>query len=199
MLAACAQPVSRQQVTTPAGGDGDDAPSQDGDSDGDDDPPDDDDGPGENDDDDGEPAGDGDGPPGDGDGDGDGDDGAWGSPDGAVAEEDAGDSDGWSSTDDGGVGDDPSADPGHDGGTSPDGCRTLANNTNSGAFGTTAAVCFILQTQPATSWEAYFVDGRTITINGAVVSQGKMPFPGTPPYTVEFSAGLYDYASWAYW
>jgi hypothetical protein len=198
LTCACADPVSSQQVTTSATGDDEpgDGDTGDGDGDiaGDGDSGDGDSG-------DGDTSGDGD-VSGDGDGSGDGDDtgdgDGWESPDGAVAEDDGGDGEGWSSTDDGGV-IDPGPDPDGDGGLPPGGCRTLANNTNSGSFGTTGAVCFVLDKQPATSWEAYFIDGRTVTVNGTVVSKGQMPFPGSAPFTVEFSAGLYDYASWAYW
>ncbi len=187
---ACANPVSSQQVTSTAAGsdDPDDAGSGDGDNAGDGDSGDGDSGDGDSGDGDGDATGDGD-SVGDGDG--------WESPDGAIGEEDGG-GEGWSSTDDGGVVD-PGPDPTGDGGIPSGDCRPLANNTNSGSFGTTGAVCFILEKAPSTSWEAYFIDGRTITVNGSVVSKGQMPFPGNAPFTVQFSAGLYDYASWAYW
>jgi hypothetical protein len=189
-VCACADPVSTEEVTSRTAEAGDaDAGHSDGDEgDGDGDQDDGDQGDGD--------QGDGDGDAGDGDDIGDGDGDAWGEPD-AATDDDAGDPNGWDPVVDGGVKDPP--DPERDGGPLPGDCRTLANNTNSGSFGTTGAVCFTLEQQPATAWEAYFMDGRTITINGTEVSKGQMPFPGSAPYIVEFSAGMFDYASWAYW
>jgi hypothetical protein len=158
----------------------------------------------------GHPVGDGDGDtgsPGDGDGDGDGDahpigDGdTSGNPDAATKDastgwptDDAGSGDGdaWPSSD-GGV-----VDPGHDAGTLPGDCRAgVANSPQQ--FNTLNGVCFSLSQQPPTAWECYRTDGRTIKVNGASVTCGKLPFPGSAPYVVEFSAGTDSTAAWAYW
>jgi hypothetical protein len=128
--------------------------------------------------------------------DGDGDDGA---PD-----------DGWIPVNDGdGSGGDGNDNGGQDGATPNDAgtvietdagdCRVLPHNTDSGPFGTREAVCFVVEQQPLHAWAAYNIDGRTITVNGVAVSVGQLPFPGTAPFVVVFSAGTYDYASWSYW
>jgi hypothetical protein len=146
------------------------------------------------------------GTPGDGDGDGDGDS----SDDDGAPNLDAGGDDGsgddsvdddWANTD--------SSDDGPSDGTDgtdsdaaipdPDGCMTLAANAPSANFNTLDAVCFSVAAQPSTAWEVYRVGSRTVTIDGVSVSVGQLPWPGSAPYVVEFSAGNDATTAWAYW
>lgn len=76
----------------------------------------------------------------------------------------------------------------------------LAAGANSGSFGTNAAVWFEA-TAPVNGWQASNTAGRTITVNGVVVTPGgALPSP-TPEgkYYFHFSAGAYSYATWSYW
>jgi hypothetical protein len=105
---------------------------------------------------------------------------------------------GWTPTSDAGYMEPP--DPVSDGGViDPGDCRALAHNVSSGPFGTTDAVCFTVAAQPPVAWAAYHMDGRTVTVNGTPVSVGQLPFPGSAPFVVAFSAGTYDYTAWSYW
>jgi hypothetical protein len=45
----------------------------------------------------------------------------------------------------------------------------------------------------------YSGEGRTVTINGEVMSPPDTDWPGDPPYLVEFSAGINFYTSWSYY
>jgi hypothetical protein len=87
-----------------------------------------------------------------------------------------------------------------DGGTpNPDGCLTLAPNSPSSNFNTVDAVCFSVAAMPATAWEVYRLGGRTIKVDGTTVTAGELPWPGSAPFVVEFSAGSDSTTAWAYW
>jgi|GEM_PF-416641 len=77
------------------------------------------------------------------------------------------------------------------------GCRT-ATGGNSGNFNTTEAVCFTVGTR-INGWGCSNMQGRTVTVNGAAVTCGQASLPGAAPYTFEFSAGTYPWASFYWW
>jgi len=76
-------------------------------------------------------------------------------------------------------------------------CRT-ATGGNSGNFDTTGAVCFTVGTR-ISGWGCSNMQGRTVTVNGAAVTCSQLPLPGAAPYTFEFSAGSYPWASFYWW
>ncbi len=80
----------------------------------------------------------------------------------------------------------------------PGNCTSFTGSTHdSGSFGTTEAVCFLLSQSPPSGWAVYSIAERTVSINGQAVSSGD-PFPGSAPYTVSFTAGSAN-TSWSYW
>lgn len=87
----------------------------------------------------------------------------------------------------------------------PSGCTALGHNEDSGEFGTTDPKCFIVDyTGVMYGWRASNSAGRSVTINGEIVGQGDIssgpvPWPGSSPYLVEFSAGSQANTTWAYW
>lgn len=87
----------------------------------------------------------------------------------------------------------------------PSGCSALGHNQDSGEFGTTDSKCFIVDYSGTMyGWRSSNAAGRTVTINGEVVGQGDVsggpvPWPGSAPYLVEFSAGSQTNTTWAYW
>jgi hypothetical protein len=109
--------------------------------------------------------------------------------------------DGWDPTDssDDGETDGPTDDGSDADAAVPDGCMVLAPNSPSANFGTVDAVCFSVAAQPATAWEVYRLGNRTITVDGTTVTAGQLPWPGSAPFVVEFSAGSDATTAWAYW
>ncbi|HEY0466191.1 MAG TPA: carbohydrate-binding domain-containing protein, partial [Polyangiaceae bacterium] len=84
------------------------------------------------------------------------------------------------------------------------GCLTatpLARNQNSGSFNTTGERWFVVS-DSINGWQASEMAGRTIRVNGVVVTPGQMPLPapvnGTT-YYFNFSAGSRTWASWSFW
>jgi hypothetical protein len=77
----------------------------------------------------------------------------------------------------------------------------LARNVNSGPFNTLGERWFVV-TGPINGWQASETAGRTIRVNGVVVTPGQMPLPpavnGTT-YYFDFSAGSRSWASWSFW
>jgi subtilisin family serine protease len=90
--------------------------------------------------------------------------------------------------------------PGQDQGAGCYNARPLARNQQSGSFGTTGEVWFVITDNPV-GWQASEVQGRTITVNGVQVTAGQMPLPpaiGGKRY-FRFSAGSRTWASWSFW
>ena len=67
-------------------------------------------------------------------------------------------------------------------------------------FGTNGDVWFVAEA-PINGWQASNINGRTITVNGVVVSMGgPLPDPAADgKFYFHFSAGSYSYATWSYW
>ncbi len=81
----------------------------------------------------------------------------------------------------------------------PDGCIPMATDTDdSGSIGV-EAVCFTLTAPPKVGWQVNSLGSRTMSINGTQVTSGQLPFPGSAPFIVEFSAGEPEYTSWSFW
>ena len=76
----------------------------------------------------------------------------------------------------------------------------LARNQNSGAFGTTGERWFVVNTT-INGWQASEMAGRTIRVNGVLVTPGQMPLPPAVngSHYFQFSAGSFDWASWSFW
>lgn len=76
----------------------------------------------------------------------------------------------------------------------------LARNQSSGSFGTTAERWFVVSTN-INGWQASEMAGRTIRVNGVVVTSGQMPLPPAVngSYYFQFSAGAHTWASWSFW
>jgi len=76
----------------------------------------------------------------------------------------------------------------------------LVRNQNSGAFGTTGERWFVVS-QNINGWQASEMAGRTLRVNGVVVTAGEMPLPAAlnGAYYFQFSAGNFPWASWSFW
>lgn len=76
----------------------------------------------------------------------------------------------------------------------------LARNQSSGAFGTTRERWFVVSTN-INGWQASEMAGRTIRVNGVLVTPGQMPLPPAVngSYYFQFSAGSFNWASWSFW
>jgi hypothetical protein len=76
----------------------------------------------------------------------------------------------------------------------------LAVHQDSGSFGTMDARWFVASA-PLLGWQASEVTGRTIHVNGALVTPGQMqlPAPVDGKYYFEFSAGQFPWSSFSYW
>jgi hypothetical protein len=76
----------------------------------------------------------------------------------------------------------------------------LARNQNSGAFGTTGERWFVVS-QHINGWQASEMEGRSIRVNGILVTPGQMPPPAAAngSYYFQFSAGSFSWASWSFW
>jgi len=76
----------------------------------------------------------------------------------------------------------------------------IARNQNSGAFGTTGERWFVVNTN-INGWQASEVQGRTIRVNGVVVTPGQMPLPPAVNgnYYFQFSAGNNNWSTWSFW
>ena len=83
------------------------------------------------------------------------------------------------------------------GGTDPGTCRAVSGG-QSGNFNTTGAICFTVSTN-INGWGCANNDGRTVTVNGTAVTCGRLPLPGSAPYTFSFSAGSYPWAAFYWW
>ncbi|HYD40222.1 MAG TPA: glycoside hydrolase family 11 protein [Anaeromyxobacter sp.] len=83
------------------------------------------------------------------------------------------------------------------GGADPGTCRAVSGG-QSGNFNTTGAICFTVSTN-INGWGCSNIDGRTVTVNGTAVTCGRLPLPGSAPYTFSFSAGSYPWASFYWW
>jgi hypothetical protein len=77
------------------------------------------------------------------------------------------------------------------------GCTTISGG-QSGNFNTTGAVCYVVNSNIA-GWGCSNIAGRTVTVNGTSVTCGQLPLPGSAPYTFNFSAGSYTWASFYWW
>lgn len=77
---------------------------------------------------------------------------------------------------------------------------SLSRYVNSGPFGTTSERWFVV-TDNISGWQASQVAGRTITVNGVVVTPGQLPLPAKVDgaYHFQFSGGSYTWASWSFW
>ena len=78
------------------------------------------------------------------------------------------------------------------------GTCTAVSGGQSGNFNTTGAVCFTVS-GTIHGWGCSNAEGRTVTVNGTVVPCGRMPLPGSAPYTFSFTAGTYPWASFYWW
>lgn len=76
----------------------------------------------------------------------------------------------------------------------------LARNQQSGSFETTGEKWFTVSEAPY-GWQASEVTGRTIRVNGVVVTPGQMPLPAAVDgkWHFHFSAGARPWASWSFW
>ncbi len=84
------------------------------------------------------------------------------------------------------------------GGTDPGTTCRAVSGGQSGNFNTTGAVCFTVSTN-INGWGCSNIDGRTVTVNGTAVTCGRLPLPGSAPYTFSFTAGSYPWASFYWW
>ncbi len=82
-------------------------------------------------------------------------------------------------------------------GSSNNTCTTVTGG-QSGNFNTTGAVCYTVS-GTINGWGCSNMQGRTVTVNGTAVTCGRLPLPGTSPYTFSFSAGTYPWASFYWW
>jgi hypothetical protein len=78
------------------------------------------------------------------------------------------------------------------------GTCTAVSGGQSGNFNTTGAICFTVS-GTINGWGCSNVDGRTVSVNGTATTCGKMPLPGSSPYTFSFTAGSYPWASFYWW
>ena len=90
-----------------------------------------------------------------------------------------------------------------DGGTSdaadaPSSSCTVISGGSTGSFGTTDAYCFVTCDDIA-GWGCSNADGRTVSVNGTVVSCGSPLTAVSGRYQVEVTAGTYTYASIYWW
>jgi hypothetical protein len=76
---------------------------------------------------------------------------------------------------------------------------------NSGDFGTTGAVCYLVVFPPRINgWGCSNIQGRTVTVNGEPIEAcgDALPAPLSEPeagsYVFEFTAGMHTYAAF-YW
>lgn len=76
----------------------------------------------------------------------------------------------------------------------------LAKHQQSGSFETTGEKWFVV-TDAIYGWQASEVAGRTIRVNGVVVTPGQMPLPAPidGKRYFHFSAGDRPWASWSFW
>lgn len=76
----------------------------------------------------------------------------------------------------------------------------IARQQNSGPFGTTGERWFVVNTN-INGWQASEVQGRTIRVNGVVVTPGQMPLPPAVNgnYYFQFTAGNNNWSSWSFW
>jgi len=90
-----------------------------------------------------------------------------------------------------------------DGGTSdaadaPSSSCTVVSGGSTGNFGTTDAYCFVTCDDIA-GWGCSNADGRTVSVNGTVVSCGSPLTAVNGRYQFEVTAGTYTYASIYWW
>ena len=78
------------------------------------------------------------------------------------------------------------------------GTCTAVSGGQSGNFNTTGAACYTV-TGTIYGWGCSNAEGRTVTVNGTAVTCGRMPLPGSSPYTFSFTAGTYPWASFYWW
>jgi endo-1,4-beta-xylanase len=76
-------------------------------------------------------------------------------------------------------------------------CKAVSGG-QSGNFNTTGAICFTV-TGTINGWGCSNIDGRTVSVNGTATTCGKLPVPGSSPYTFSFTAGSYTWASFYWW
>ncbi len=81
---------------------------------------------------------------------------------------------------------------------SPVGNCTAVSGGQSGNFNTTGTACYTV-TGTINGWGCSNMDGRTVSVNGPAVTCGRLPLPGSSPYTFSFSAGTYPWASFYWW
>jgi hypothetical protein len=76
----------------------------------------------------------------------------------------------------------------------------IARNQNSGPFNTTGERWFVVTTN-INGWQASEIQGRTIRVNGVVVTAGQMPLPPAVngSYYFQFTAGTNNWSSWSFW
>jgi hypothetical protein len=76
----------------------------------------------------------------------------------------------------------------------------IARNQNSGAFGTTGERWFVVNTN-INGWQASETAGRTIRVNGVVMTSGQMPLPPAVngSYYFQFTAGSNNWSTWSFW
>jgi hypothetical protein len=76
----------------------------------------------------------------------------------------------------------------------------LVRNQNSGPFGTTGERWFVVS-QNVNGWQASEMAGRTLRVNGILVTAGQMPLPAAVDgaYYFQFSPGNFTWASWSFW
>jgi endo-1,4-beta-xylanase len=83
-------------------------------------------------------------------------------------------------------------------GSGSTGSCTAVSGGQSGNFNTTGAICFTV-TGTINGWGCSNIDGRTVSVNGTATTCGKLPVPGSSPYTFSFTAGSYTWASFYWW
>ena len=77
----------------------------------------------------------------------------------------------------------------------------LAASGHTPNFNTLAGMCFVTCDDPITMWGCSNTAGRSITINGGLLSCGALPIPAAKRAgynVIDVSAGTLDYAS-IYW
>jgi hypothetical protein len=76
----------------------------------------------------------------------------------------------------------------------------INRDQSSGSFGTTGERWFVVSTN-VNGWQASEVQGRTIRVNGVVMTPGQMPLPPAVNgnYYFQFTAGSNNWSSWSFW
>lgn len=76
----------------------------------------------------------------------------------------------------------------------------LTNGVTSATLNTTGEVWYKVN-KPINGWQVSEMDGRTISVNGTVVTSGQMPLPPSENevYYFQFTPGSKSWTSWSFW